>query len=123
MKLQNFTDGLYRVRKLRPETALAISWAVIRRNQDCLTIKKIESYGVQIDIHDPWADADEARQECGFDLVADPEKGACDRVIIAVALGQFRALGAKGIRGFGKNDSVLYDIKYVLKLNEVDDRL
>jgi len=32
-------------------------------------------------------------------------------------------MGADGIRGFGKKDSVLYDIKYVLTPDEVDDRL
>ncbi|MGB5578717.1 MAG: UDP binding domain-containing protein, partial [Woeseiaceae bacterium] len=72
---------------------------------------------------DPWVDADEARQEYGFDLVSKPEKGAYDGVIIAVAHDQFRALGAKGIRSFGKKGSVLYDIKYVLTADEVDDRL
>ena len=94
------------------------------RNTKVIDIKKeLESYGVKIDIHDPWVDADEARQEYGFDLVADPEKGAYDGVIIAVAHDQFRALGAKGIRSFGKKGSVLYDIKYVLTPDEVDDRL
>ena len=32
-------------------------------------------------------------------------------------------MGAAGIRGFGKADSVLYDIKYVLSPDDVDDRL
>ncbi|MGB5331130.1 MAG: UDP binding domain-containing protein, partial [Woeseiaceae bacterium] len=94
------------------------------RNTKVVDIKKeLESYGVKIDIHDPWVDADEARQEYGFDLVSKPEKGAYDGVIIAVAHDQFRALGAKGIRSFGKKGSVLYDIKYVLTADEVDDRL
>jgi UDP-N-acetyl-D-galactosamine dehydrogenase len=44
-------------------------------------------------------------------------------VIIAVAHDEFCALGAEGIRAFGKENSVLYDIKYVLSPNEVDDRL
>jgi len=94
------------------------------RNTKVVDIKKeLETYGVQVAVHDPWVDADDARQEYGFDLVADPEKGAYDGVIIAVAHDQFRALGADGIRGFGKKDSVLYDIKYVLAPDEVDDRL
>ena len=94
------------------------------RNTKVVDIKKeLETYGVKVEVHDPWVDADEARQEYGFDLVADPEKGAYDGIIIAVAHDQFRALGAKGIRSFGKKDSVLYDIKYVLTPDEVDDRL
>ncbi|MBT8090408.1 MAG: Vi polysaccharide biosynthesis UDP-N-acetylglucosamine C-6 dehydrogenase TviB [Gammaproteobacteria bacterium] len=94
------------------------------RNTKVVDIKKeLETYGVSVAIHDPWVDADEARREYGFDLVADPEKGAYDGVIIAVAHDQFRAMGADGIRSFGKKDSVLYDIKYVLTLDESDDRL
>ncbi len=94
------------------------------RNTKVVDIKKeLESYGAKIDVHDPWVDADEAKQEYGIELVADPEKGAYDGVIIAVAHDQFRALGANGIRSFGNKDSVLYDIKYVLTPGEVDDRL
>ena len=94
------------------------------RNTKVVDIKKeLETYGVSVAIHDPWVDVDEARQEYGFELVADPEKGAYDGIIIAVAHDQFRAMGAKGIRSFGKKDSVLYDIKYVLTPDEVDDRL
>lgn len=94
------------------------------RNTKVVDIKKeLESYGASVDVHDPWVDADEARQEYGFDLVTEPEKKAYDGIIIAVAHDQFRALGADGIRGFGKSDSVLYDIKYVLAPDEVDDRL
>ena len=63
------------------------------------------------------------RHEYGIDLVTDPKKGAYDGVIIAVAHDQFRAMGAAGIRSFGKKNSVLYDIKYVLTPEEVDDRL
>ena len=86
-------------------------------------MSELASYGAKIDVHDPWVDTDEAKQEYGIDLVAAPEKGAYDGIIIAVAHDQFRALGADGIRCFGKKESVLYDIKYVLSPDEVDDRL
>jgi len=94
------------------------------RNTKVVDIKKeLESYGATVDVHDPWVDAEEAKQEYGFDVVTEPKKGAYDGVIIAVAHDQFRAMGAKGIRSFGKKNSVLYDIKYVLTPEEVDDRL
>ena len=44
-------------------------------------------------------------------------------MVIAVAHDQFRALGADGIRAFGKPTSVLYDVKYVLPAEASDDRL
>jgi len=94
------------------------------RNTKVVDIKKeLESYGARVDVHDPWVDAEEAQHEYGFDVVKDPKKGAYDGVIIAVAHDQFRKMGAKGIRAFGKKNAVLYDIKYVLSPDEVDDRL
>jgi len=86
-------------------------------------VSELGSYGAEVDVHDPWVDADEAKQEYGLDLVAAPEKGAYDVVIVAVAHDEFRALGADGIRAFCKDDAVLYDIKYVLSPEDVDDRL
>lgn len=86
-------------------------------------VRELQSYDLQVDVHDPWVDADEAKAEYGITLVPDPAEGAYDVVIIAVAHEQFRALGEKGIRAFGKANSVLYDIKYVLPATAVDDRL
>jgi UDP-N-acetyl-D-galactosamine dehydrogenase len=76
-----------------------------------------------VDVHDPWVDADEARTEYGIDLVAEPEQGAYDVVLIAVGHEQFKALGADGIRAFGNETSLVYDIKYVLPQDAADDRL
>jgi len=86
-------------------------------------VKELASYGAQVAVHDPWVDAAEAKKEYGLDLVAAPRKGAYDAVIIAVAHNEIKALGAAGIRSFGKKDAVLYDIKYVLSPDDVDDRL
>ncbi len=86
-------------------------------------IRELNTYGVNVDVHDPWVDPEEALSEYGVEIVADPQTGAYDGVIVAVAHRQFRELGAKGIRGFGKPPSVLYDIKYVLSPADVDDRL
>jgi len=84
---------------------------------------ELSSYGAQVDVHDPWVDVAEAKQEYGLDLVSAPGKGAYDGVIVAVAHDEFKALGADGIRDFCKDNSVLYDIKYVLSPDDVDDRL
>lgn len=86
-------------------------------------VAELASYGAKIDVYDPWVDAVEAKHEYGLDLVSEPEAGAYDVVVIAVAHNQFRALGAKGIRAFGKSNSILYDIKYVLPQDAVDGRL
>ena len=86
-------------------------------------VSELESYGSNVDVWDPWVDLAEAKAEYGIDLITEPEKGAYDVVVIAVAHDQFRDLGEQGIRGFGKETSVVYDIKYVLPTDAVDDRL
>ena len=61
--------------------------------------------------------------EYGISLVAEPGVGAYDAILIAVGHRQFQALGAEGIRRFGKPTSLVYDIKYVLPQGAADDRL
>jgi len=39
-------------------------------------VAELRDYGVQVDVHDPWVDADEARAEYGLELVEAPETEA-----------------------------------------------
>ncbi|MEO1201755.1 MAG: Vi polysaccharide biosynthesis UDP-N-acetylglucosamine C-6 dehydrogenase TviB [Pseudomonadota bacterium] len=84
---------------------------------------ELESYGANVDIHDPWVDSGEAKVEYGVDLVTKPEPGSYDVIVLAVAHREFRSLGADGVRKLGKPASVVYDVKYVLSPGEADDRL
>jgi UDP-N-acetyl-D-galactosamine dehydrogenase len=86
-------------------------------------VRELASYGTEVDVYDPWVDVAEAKDEYGLDLITAPEEGAYDVVIVAVAHDEFRALGAEGIRALCKDTSVLYDIKYILPSDAVDDRL
>jgi UDP-N-acetyl-D-galactosamine dehydrogenase len=86
-------------------------------------VDEFRSYNAQVDVHDPWVDAAEAKAEYGLDLVAAPAQGHYDAVILAVAHRQFVALGADGVRAFGKPGAVLFDVKQALPRHAVDDRL
>tara|TARA_R110002110_G_scaffold412641_1_gene638787 strand:+ start:12168 stop:13439 length:1272 start_codon:yes stop_codon:yes gene_type:complete len=86
-------------------------------------VRELRDYGIQVDVHDPWTNADEAQHEYGLDLVQTPQYGGYDGVVLAVAHDQFKALGANAMRGFGKADHVLYDLKNVLDTQESDLRL
>jgi UDP-N-acetyl-D-galactosamine dehydrogenase len=86
-------------------------------------VSELTSYGSTVDVHDPWVNPQEARAEFDIDLVADPEAGAYDTILIAVGHRQFTDLGEAGIRRFGKPTSLVYDIKYVLPQGAADDRL
>ncbi|MCJ1883114.1 hypothetical protein LNY03_28805, partial [Pseudomonas nitroreducens] len=80
-------------------------------------------YNVQVDIHDPWVDAAEARHEYGLEVLAQPEPGRYDAIIVAAAHRQFIELGSSGIRAFGKPECVVFDVKSVLPRDAVDGRL
>jgi UDP-N-acetyl-D-galactosamine dehydrogenase len=86
-------------------------------------VRELKSYGVIVDVHDPWADPAEAKAEYALELAVDPEKSFYDAVVVAVAHRQFRDMGIEGIRAFGKPESVVYDAKYLLRADQVDDRL
>ncbi|NGX17000.1 Vi polysaccharide biosynthesis UDP-N-acetylglucosamine C-6 dehydrogenase TviB [Wenzhouxiangella sp. XN24] len=95
----------------------------IRNTKVVDMVRELEDVGARVDICDPWVDADEARHEYGIELAAEPQHGAYDAVVLAVAHDQFRALGAAGVRGYGRADAVVYDIKHVLPADAVDGRL
>ena len=86
-------------------------------------ISALQDYNAQVDVCDPWVDAAEAQHEYGLSPITQPPQGAYDAVIVAVGHDEFRKLGAEGIRAFGKAESILYDVKYVLGRDEVDGRL
>jgi UDP-N-acetyl-D-galactosamine dehydrogenase len=86
-------------------------------------VDELRSYSLRVDVHDPWVDATAARAEYGLDLIASPAHGAYDAVILAVAHRQFVALGAEGVRAFGKPRAVVLDVRQVLPRHAVDDRL
>lgn len=86
-------------------------------------VRELRDLHGQVDVHDPWASPREAREEYGVELVQTPAAGAYDAIVVAVAHRQFVELGAAGIRRFGKNNHVLFDVKYLLPPEEVDERL
>ena len=86
-------------------------------------LKALCGYNAQVDIHDPWVSAAEAEHEYAITPVGQPKHGEYDAVVIAVGHREFVAMGAEGIRAFGKPTSVVYDVKYVLPREAVDGRL
>jgi UDP-N-acetyl-D-galactosamine dehydrogenase len=86
-------------------------------------IAELAGYEARVDVWDPWIDAAEAKAEYGLDLIAAPEAGAYDAIVLAVAHRQFAELGADAIRGFGASPSVLFDVKSMLPKEAADLRL
>ena len=86
-------------------------------------VHELAEYNVNVDVHDPWIDAEAAKAEYGIEPVLAPEVGQYDAVVLAVGHEEFKTMGAEKIRAFGKPTHVLYDLKYVLDRTESDLRL
>ncbi len=85
-------------------------------------IKELKEYNIDIDITDPWCSNEDARSVYNLSLTK-PIKAKYDAVILAVAHSEFNDLGVSKIRGFCKDNHVLYDLKYILNKDDVDIRL
>lgn len=92
----------------------------IRNTRVIDLVREFEAMEAQVDIHDPWINADGAY---GFRPVIQPEKDTYQAVVLAVAHGVFIEMGASRIRDFCAEDGVLYDVKYALPSESVDGRL
>ena len=86
-------------------------------------VSDLASYNAKVDVYDPCVNPEEARHEYGIAPVREPEAGAYDAIIVAVAHDQFKAMGAPALRALGKPRHVLYDLKYALPAAASDLRL
>jgi len=86
-------------------------------------IDELESFGLRVDVFDPWVDPDEAQCEYGITPVQNPQKGVYDCIILAVAHDEFKHIGVGGVRVFASPNAVLYDVKYLFNRDQTDGRL
>jgi len=86
-------------------------------------IAEFKSFNCHVDVYDPWVDKQEAEEEYGITPIEAPQTDAYDAVILSVAHDEFKVLGAEQMHSYGKEQHVLYDIKYLLDTNDVDGRL
>lgn len=95
----------------------------IRNTRVVDILAELADYNVVLDVYDPHVNKNEADKEYGIYPVSVPDDESYDAVIIAVAHREFYELGEKGIRAFGKNKHVLYDLKCLLLKGQADMRL
>ena len=86
-------------------------------------ISELEDYNCVVDVYDPWVSIKEAKQELGISPTTQLEQGIYDGIILAVDHSQFKAMGIGTIRALGKENHILYDLKYIFSVEETDLRL
>jgi len=86
-------------------------------------VEEFTAFNCLVDVYDPWVDIAEAQHEYGITPISSPAEGEYDAIILAVAHQQFKEVGVEQLKKYGKENHVLYDIKYILSPAEVDGRL
>ncbi|MFC1775852.1 nucleotide sugar dehydrogenase [Pseudomonadota bacterium] len=91
-----------------------------RNSQIFRTIAQLERMNAKVDATDPWVDPDEAAE---LGLVLTTVKQKYDAIMIAVAHREFSEMGIKQIRQLGKDNCVIFDLKYLFDQQLTDVRL
>ena len=86
-------------------------------------INELRSKNVELDIHDPWVDIEEARKLFGLKLLDDLEINSYDAVLLAVAHDQYKTMKPEEIKDLIKGNGILYDLKSILPKTFSDLRL
>lgn len=91
----------------------------IRNSKVVDVIRELESFGAEVDVFDPHADAEEVKHEYGFDLTPSLHK-VYHAVVLAVGHDQFKTMSWDTIRG---PRTIVYDVKGILPKSNVTARL
>ena len=87
-------------------------------------IKRLNEYGIQPIVVDPWASDRDAMHEYGVTLTKLEDVRDADCVIVAVAHNEFRALALDDIKKLFKacddGEKVLIDVKGIYKITELE---
>lgn len=86
-------------------------------------VEEFKSFNCNVDVYDPWVNKDEAVHEYNINPISTPIEGKYDAILLAVAHDEFKKITVDQIKAFGKDNHVLYDIKYLFGANQVDGRL
>lgn len=92
------------------------------RNTKVVDIRKeLVEFGVNVDMFDPWAEAEEVHEEYGIDLISKlDETKMYNAIIVAVSHDEFKTFD---FAKYKKQGAIIYDVKAFVDRDLVDARL
>lgn len=84
--------------------------ADVRNTKVANIVKELQSYRVQVDLVDPYADPEEVRHEYQIEMKAQPE-GTYDAIIVAVAHREYRMMTESDFLKLANKNCLLVDVK------------
>ena len=88
--------------------------ADIRNSRVPDIICELKSYGLSLDVVDPYADAEQVKQEYGFEL-AENHNQKYDAVVVAVSHEEYSDLSEDYFKNLSKADGIVFDIKGIYR--------
>ncbi len=110
-------DSLHRERGGRPGSALVMGLTFkedvpdLRNSKVIDVIRRLAELGHEVTVHDPRADAGEARHEYGVDLAPDALDSRYDLVVVAVPHRDYAGLDDARLAGLVTDGGLLADLK------------
>jgi UDP-N-acetyl-D-galactosamine dehydrogenase len=86
-------------------------------------VNGLKGYNCQVDIVDPWVDAEEAFKEYGLKINKTITGTDYSAIVVAVNHSEFRDLDAATLRKHMNNRGIIYDVKGSYNVNEIEGQL
>lgn len=93
----------------------------IRNTRVIDIFNELDQFGLDVDVHDPWAYAIEVKHEYNINILEKLNGGTYQAIIIAVAHDEFKTIDLNTLKTSG--NSVVFDTKAFLDRGLVDGRL
>ena len=82
--------------------------------------KELITYNTLVDIYDPWANKEDVKDECGIDLIEQPDLSKYQAIILAVSHKEFEQINFVNLKN---KNTVIFDTKASIDLVNADARL
>ncbi|MBT8288068.1 MAG: nucleotide sugar dehydrogenase [Bacteroidia bacterium] len=94
----------------------------IRNSRVIDIIREFKTYHVDVDVYDPWASAEEVKEEYGLDLICKGSgiRSDYDAIILAVSHKEFLDIEIGALKS---DKAVIFDVKSLFPKHAVDARL
>lgn len=86
-------------------------------------IQELSNCHANIDVCDPWADKEQAKEFFNLNLKTELKQNNYDAILLAVSHKEFIQMGEHGIKKLLNKGGVIFDLKGMLPSHAVDERL
>jgi len=83
--------------------------------------QELQDFGMEVNVHDPWAQPSEVEHEYGISVLSSPYEYTYDAIVVAVAHTQFLTIDLSRLKK--DSSAIVFDLKSIFDKNLVDLRL